>query len=161
MTETYLSYASKVPKEVRLAADGLSGQNDLRWALLVALIEEGALSFSKLKEMLDVHQQSLSNALKALQKGGMIKKKAGKDLGSEQAGNYSIAPFGQKILDGFYSATEPKFEQSTNVGNFQSVPNYNGAHVQGFQGVEVKTKSKVAKDTEYDRGTSFENPVPG
>lgn len=152
MTETYLEYANKVPKENRIAAENLSGQNDLRWAVLVAIVEDGASPFSRIKEILDVHQQRLSDALSALQQGGLIEKRVGDELGSKYSGEYAITNFGTEILDGFYQATSPKFEAPTGQVEFRDLPNYKGAIVQEYDTIEESQKSRVATNQHYDNG---------
>jgi len=149
MTEKYIQFANRIPKENKIAAKSLSGQNDLRWAVVAVIIEDGALPFSRLEEKLDIHQQRLSDALSALQRGGIIEKKVGDELGAKYSGKYAITSFGKEILDGFYQASEPKFESKSENSEFTTVQNYEGAQVQSYEPVEVTSMSKVARDKEY------------
>lgn len=133
MGEKYEKYVDKVPKEARLANESLSGQNGIRWAVVMALVEEDALPFSELGSVLDIHQQKLTNALDALQVGGIIEKRAVDETGNKYAGYYDLTEFGKKILDGFYNATKPKFESSETQPQLMNVRNIRGARVSGFQ----------------------------
>jgi DNA-binding HxlR family transcriptional regulator len=150
MVEKYLQYANKVPKEIRIATESLSGQNDLRWAIIIALIEEGASPFSDIREKLDIHQQRLTNALSALQRGGLIEKRAGDELGDEYSGEYAITTFGQKILDGYYEAASPKFESHQRHTRLEEVHNYNGAKVLGYSKSRSEGRTTVASDERLD-----------
>lgn len=107
----YSNYASQVPKEVRLAINSLSGQDDLRYGIIMALVEAGELQFSELESRMDVHQQSLSNALSDLQTGGFVKKKTGEKIGRRSSGAYTITKFGERILNGLYQASWPKIDR--------------------------------------------------
>ena len=111
MTEKYLQYASQVPKEIRLAVNSLSGQNDLRYAVVMALVEEDELRFTELKNRLDVHQQRLSTAIEDMQTAGFVEKKPGETIGSQSSGAYTITKFGKQILDGLYHASRPKVDK--------------------------------------------------
>jgi DNA-binding HxlR family transcriptional regulator len=132
MGDVYMEYVEKVPKEARLANDALSGQNEIRWAVVSALIEKGALPFSELESVLEIHQQRLSNALDELQVGGLIKKRTIKNTGDKYAGYYDITEFGKNILDGFYEATRPKFEPVNKEPQLREVNNIKGASISGY-----------------------------
>jgi DNA-binding HxlR family transcriptional regulator len=132
MGEKYMEYVEKVPKEVRLANESLSGQKEIPWAVVVALIEEGELPFSKLQSALDIHQQKLTNALEALQVGGVVRKKAVDETGGKYAGYYGLTDFGKKILDGFHKSTEAKYESTKAKPEMRSVRNVRGARVSGY-----------------------------
>lgn len=107
MSDQHLEYASKIPKEVRLAIDGLSGQNEMRYAVMMLLVEEGGLKFSQMKRQLDLHPQQLANALDSLERGGLVKKEPGERIGDQSTGQYEITTFGDRILDGLYEASKP------------------------------------------------------
>jgi DNA-binding HxlR family transcriptional regulator len=143
--EPYQEYAQKIPIEARLAAEGLSGQNEIRWAVVAALIEHGEEPFSGLKEILDIHQQKLSDALDGLQTGGVVKKEAERRTGDKYDGHYKITKFGKKILDGFYEATQPKFKEREEA-RFTTAPNIKGARVERLNVGGVSEKSTVAKE---------------
>jgi DNA-binding HxlR family transcriptional regulator len=110
MTEPHMEYASRIPKEVRLAIDGLSDRNEVGYGVVMLLVEKGSLSFSEIQDELDVHQQSLSNTLDALQRGGIIKKEAGERIGDQSTGDYTITEFGDRVLDGLYHASQANSE---------------------------------------------------
>jgi len=106
-------YAEKFPEEVRLAIDGLSGRNDVGYAVMMLLVEEESLQFKEIEQELDVHSQTLSNAVNQLQDGGLIEKKAGDRIGDQSTGEYVITKFGDRILDCLYQATQPGVEVGT------------------------------------------------
>lgn len=148
-----MEYVREVPKEARLANESLSGQNELPWAVVSALIKKGALPFSELQSVLDIHQQKLTNALDALQVGGVIKKKTINETGGKYAGQYDLTEFGKKILDGFHKATKPKFESSNAQPQLMNVENIRGASVSGYHA----TVNEVdVADTENNRPITTE-----
>ncbi len=108
MSDPRSEYAGKIPLEVRLAVDGLSGSNDVGYAVVVLLVEEESLQFGEIREKLDVHQQTLTNTLDELQRGGVVKKRAGERIGDQSTGAYTLTKFGDRILDGLYYASEPE-----------------------------------------------------
>jgi len=107
MTDSHLKYASKIPKEIRLAINGMSGQNELRYGILMLLVEEDELKFNEIKSELDSHPQTLSNALDDLQTGGLLEKQSGEKIGVQSTGKYTITSFGDRILEGLYHASQP------------------------------------------------------
>jgi DNA-binding HxlR family transcriptional regulator len=113
MTEQHLKYARKFPQEVRLAIEGLSGQNELGYAIMMLLVEEGSVQFKQIKNELDVHPQSLTNAIGDLEKGGLVEKRAGDQIGSQTTGEYVITNFGDRVLDSLYKASQPEVEIET------------------------------------------------
>ncbi|WP_141212166.1 MarR family winged helix-turn-helix transcriptional regulator [Halorubrum ezzemoulense] len=144
MTEKYLQYASQVPKEIRLAVNSLSGQNDLRYAVVMALVEEDELRFTELKDRLDVHQQRLSTAIEDMQTAGFVEKKPGETIGSQSSGAYTITEFGKQILDGLYHASRPKVDKIApreGEPNFQESLNVKGAEFD-FPSVQEVTETQ-------------------
>jgi len=107
MSGQHTRYASKFPKELKLAIDGLSGQNEVGYAIVMLLVEEEALKFTEISEMLDLHPQTVSDALDDLQRGGLIEKKAGERIGDQSTGPYVLTTFGNRVLDSLYEATNP------------------------------------------------------
>ena len=138
-----------------MANDSLSGQNEIRWGVVMALIEEGALPFSELESVLEIHQQKLTNALEALQVGGVVRKRPVEETGGKYSGYYDLTEFGKKILDGFYKATEPKFESPNTQPEMSNVRNFRGARISGYQTtvseVDVtETESGPATTTDFN-----------
>jgi DNA-binding HxlR family transcriptional regulator len=128
--ERYKQYANRFPKEIRLAVSGLQGQNELRFAIVAALLEnENGESFSNIKDELDVHQQRLSTALDDLQTAGIIKKQADGEVGGRSTGKYCTTEFAHRILDGFYAAMEPKRSDYSPQQNFFHAKNVTGESV--------------------------------
>jgi DNA-binding transcriptional ArsR family regulator len=64
-------YASEVPDEIKSVVKGLD--NEVRLAIIVALMKHGKTTFSDLKHLLELNSSSLSNHLSILQDGGLIK----------------------------------------------------------------------------------------
>lgn len=144
--ERHERYTQKIPIEARLAAEGLSGQNDIRWAVVAALMEQTEEPFSGLKERLDLHQQRLSDALDALQTGGIVKKEARERTGDQYEGYYKLTKFGKKILDGFYDATEPKYKAPEKGVEFTAAPNIRGAKVAQLNVRDVSERKPVTTE---------------
>lgn len=150
MSATSREYSDKVPEEAKHAADGLSGQNDLRWAVIIALLENGKLRFSGLEETLNVHSQSLSDALRPLQSAGIITKIIEENEDGRLGGYYQVTEFGEDILSGFYEATRSKYEGPDSHGDFTSVQNYQGASIERPL-VEKVTEAKHVETTAMGR----------
>lgn len=96
MSDTADAYAARFPDEIRRAIEGLDGAN--RQAVVVALTNEGRLAFSELRDELDLHQQSLSNALDALVRGGLVRQRASGD-DSPYPAYYEVSGFGQRFVE--------------------------------------------------------------
>lgn len=142
MSETYEIYADKIPDEVKSAVNGLHGQRDRKYAVLVLLIEENRLAFSEIKESLDFHSQEASNALYDLVESGLIVKKSGEDLRDKYSAYYEITEYAMRILDGFYEAMAPKRKRTEPPTRSIRPPNY-------LQEVEMTVPETTANtDTE-------------
>jgi DNA-binding transcriptional ArsR family regulator len=63
-------YSSEIPKEVKSVAKALD--DDVRLAIIIALMKNSKMSFSELKRLLKVNSSSLSHHLSILQNGGLI-----------------------------------------------------------------------------------------
>lgn len=105
-----MEYAEKFPAEVRLAIDGLGGQSDVGYAVMMLLVEQGPMHFENIRSELDLYSQTLSNHVNKLQKGGLVKKEAGGTIGDQSTGAYSITKFGNRMLDALYKSTQPETE---------------------------------------------------
>ena len=145
-TDEYLEYTEVIPKEIRLTVGSLSGQNGLRYAVVVLLLDEGYLPFSEIREKLDVHQQRLTEALDALQEGGMVKWQAEEDLSSRTTGNYCMTDYGKKIIGGFYEATRPKYQQAEPVQmSYDEIEEF--GEIKDYQrSTSTREKERVALD---------------
>lgn len=67
---TLENYANKMPEEIRFILKGLS--DDDRIGIVIALLENGKMTFSEMKEKFDLNSSSLTNHLSILQKGNLI-----------------------------------------------------------------------------------------
>ena len=79
-TETISRYAKEIPDEVKSVITGLD--DDIRLAIIVLLLKKSRLSFTQLKNELNIRSNSsLSHHLAILQDGGLIENRVvlGKD----------------------------------------------------------------------------------
>lgn len=142
MTDSHLEYASRIPKEVRMAVDSLSGQNDLRYAIIMVLIEHNDLQFSELQDRLGVHQQTLTNALQDMRVGGLIEKKPGEKIGDQTTGAYTQTVFGDRIVKSLYNASNPdteiKIKQDTDdlMEEFEKFPDISAINLTNQSRIE-------------------------
>jgi DNA-binding transcriptional ArsR family regulator len=63
-------HVNEIPKEIRSVIKGLN--NETRLAIIVVLMKNGRMTFSELKESLELNSSSLSNHLSVLQDGGLV-----------------------------------------------------------------------------------------
>lgn len=95
-------YASYFPSEIRRGIEGIDG--DLQFATTYLLIENGRMSFSELKEELDVHQQTLSNALSKMQKGSLITQIDVQSIDERYNSFYEVTSFGYSFVDSLFES---------------------------------------------------------
>jgi DNA-binding HxlR family transcriptional regulator len=116
MSEQRDQYAARMPLEIRLAVDSLSGHNDTGYAVVMLLSEGSRLQFEELREELDVHQQTLVDTLDDLQHGGVVRKRAGERIGDPSTGAYELTTTGDRLLDGLYYASQPADGSNESIG---------------------------------------------
>lgn len=101
MSDQVAEYAERIPAEVRLALDGLTGRTDNGYAVVMLLLEaDEPMRFGEIREELGLHQQTLTDTLEDLQVGGVVQRRPDAD-----PGGYSLSTFGRRILDGLYEAS--------------------------------------------------------
>jgi DNA-binding HxlR family transcriptional regulator len=66
----YEGYSNEVPEQIKSVLKGID--SNVRLAIIVALMKKGKLSFSEMKELLDLNSSSLSSHLSILQDGGLV-----------------------------------------------------------------------------------------
>ncbi|WP_424005598.1 winged helix-turn-helix transcriptional regulator (plasmid) [Haloarcula salina] len=101
MTEIIEKTAEKIPLEIRSAIAAFN--NDTKQAIVITLIDEGALAFSELKDQLsseedEIHNQTLSNSLRALQRGGLINKRATSVEEGPFDAYYEVSEYGERFV---------------------------------------------------------------
>jgi DNA-binding HxlR family transcriptional regulator len=68
---TVIQFASDIPQEVKSVVRGLD--DDIRLAIIIALMKYSSMSFADLKGLLNINSSSLSHHLSILQNGGLIR----------------------------------------------------------------------------------------
>lgn len=99
-------HAREVPGNIRRAVEGLAG--DRQFGIIVYLIKEDGQSFSELSNELDMHQQSLSDALNKLQDGGLIIRIDTQNTESNFDTRYEVTQYGKRLLDELFDAIQPR-----------------------------------------------------
>lgn len=106
-------HAELFPKEIRLAVNGLASEDEHTFAIVAALAEnDGSLEPQELADKLDTDVETIHDMTDDLQRGGVVEKKVGKRIGDRSVGAYELSTFGQRILDGLYEASAPKYKES-------------------------------------------------
>ncbi len=121
MSEQIQKYADEFPRLIRQAVNGLSGENQVSYAVVALLAEEDELQFSEIRTELDVHPQTLSDSLDSLERGGIVNKMAGSKIGDKSTGAYVITDFGHRILDSLFESTSPRKRGNRSV-TLDSIP---------------------------------------
>lgn len=98
VTET----AERIPTEIRAAISGFD--NETTQAVVVTLIDEEALAFSEIQDHLstdddELHSQTLTNALRDLQRGELVNKRAATDDGNRISSYYEVTEYGERFVD--------------------------------------------------------------
>ncbi len=91
-------YASQIPIEIKKAVRAFG--HDVRCAIVVDLSRKGELTFTQLKEDIDIDPGLLSNHLKILMDGAIVEHYYKHDLGNEQYSYYGLTLFGKDFLRG-------------------------------------------------------------
>jgi DNA-binding HxlR family transcriptional regulator len=115
MEDPVQEYSGQFPVEVRKAIEGIDGEREQ--AIFVVLSNEGYLPFTELQKKLgDMHQQTLSNSLDKLKRGGLVRKRALSKAQTKYDAYYSISEFGDRfvnsLLGSLGSVARPKKSHS-------------------------------------------------
>lgn len=165
MSDRVATYAERIPTEVRLALDGLTGRTDTGYAVVMLLLEaDDPLRFGEVRERLGVHQQTLTDTLESLQVGGVVQKRAGE----EGTGGYSLSTFGRRILDGLYTASLDPAEspmkrsvpQTTGRTTFDVEANTGGGEVPTDPPVGNLPPNEKSGESDQNVSKSFDLPAP-
>lgn len=105
-------YASQVPVEVKKAVKALG--HDARCAIVVDLARRGELTFTQLKDDLDIDTGLLSNHLRILMDGAIVEHYYKHELWNEQYSYYGLTQFGKDFLRGILESLRavqpPRYE---------------------------------------------------
>lgn len=111
------SYADKIPKALRLALNGIAGEDNIGYAIVMLLAEDHQLTEDDIINELCTDNDDIPNAritemqakiskrINDLQRGGVIQRHPGERIGDPNTGTYSLTTFGEALLDGLYDAT--------------------------------------------------------
>lgn len=114
------TYAGKIPKALRLALNGIAGDEEIGYAIVMLLIENPHLTENEIIDSLtesdDTNPTERSREITAeiktrlddLQTGGIIQRHPGERIGDPDTGTYTVTNFGKAILDGLHDATSPR-----------------------------------------------------
>jgi len=90
-------YAEEIPEEIRRAIRGLD--SNYRAAIFVALYKHGDLSFSDLREKLEIDKAMLNYHLGKLIESALVQHYYKHELGTEKYSFYNVSPFGQNFVE--------------------------------------------------------------
>ena len=105
--------AKSFPSELKRANKALD--SDLKRAIVVLLVDKNGLSFTQLQDELStetdqLHQGFLSDALKDLQNGAIIKRIEKGEFKDRYEAEYRMTEFGHEYLDCIFRSIEPTEE---------------------------------------------------
>ncbi|WP_456475400.1 winged helix-turn-helix domain-containing protein [Candidatus Pyrohabitans sp.] len=95
-------YAGIFPEEIREATKAFD--NRVRQAILGALLCEGELSFTELRNLLRLKNNRMWPHLKALERGGLIENFFRDDFKERRYSFYRISPYGQKFVKSLFES---------------------------------------------------------
>ena len=110
--DTILEYSQEVPEEVKAVLKAFD--DDIRVALVVALMKHEKMTFSELKKLFNVNSSSLSYHLSLLQDGGLVRNILDKSKDGSYS-YYAITEITEPILSALYENTVqiPKYISNT------------------------------------------------
>lgn len=169
MTDWVAEYAERIPAEVRLALDALTGRTDSGYAVVMLLLDaDEPLRFGEIREELMIHQQTLTDTLENLQVGGVVQCRPDAD-----PGGYSLSTFGRRILDGLYEASldpaeapmarsvpsgGPEFRTPADL-EMNADGDRNPADSEGERSLATEVPTESSNDDRPDAGTEVDEPL--
>lgn len=111
------TYADQISKGVRLLLNSIASENEIGYAIVVLLMDEGKLSEDEITETLlgDTSEltaeeeqelrENISDKLDELQTGGFVSKRVGERIGDPDTGDYEVTTAGENILWALYEET--------------------------------------------------------
>ncbi len=100
-------HAEEMPIELRRAIGSLS--DEVRLAIFFALFKYGEMSFSQIRQELEIptnYSGYLSYHLKKLENSALIKNDYSKKTGITNYSFYDVTEFGEKLIDGIMKSIE-------------------------------------------------------
>jgi len=109
--EEELDYLDIVPREIELSVEALGkGDTSTKFAVLMVLLQADEwLTEPEIAEKDGIDNDDIDTLLDDLQRGGLISRKVGERFGDPTTGGYVITTYGERLLDGLYRSTQPKF----------------------------------------------------
>ena len=98
---TLAEHADKVPALVKEGIKGMA--DDDRLGLVIALAEDGKMTFSEMKERYGLNPATLSDHLSALQKGNLVRNYYEKGIGSAHS-YYEATDLPEAVLSALFTA---------------------------------------------------------
>lgn len=132
-------FADNFPVEIKSAVEGING--DLQYAVLYILLDEGRKSFSQLKEQLDVHQQSLTNALNKLHKGSLVNQIDSNDISERYNSFYEVTAFGEQFIHSLFDSLGDGDGNIMITDTFVSDPKVDGMVFSSYNSIEKSGSS--------------------
>jgi len=144
--------AHRFPRRIRKAISGIDG--DTQYAIIITLFDQDSLSFSELQEELDIHQQTLTNALNDLQKGALISRRNSRELNDEFSSYYSISRYGRKFIKCLFKSLEPSdFERRLSI-EFVEDESISGMRFEPYQEFEYTSQNENRVSRTYQPSRS-------
>jgi len=94
------------PEDVRTTMKILC--DDTRYAIVLTLLKNGEMSFSKLKETLGISNNALSHHIKVLIQAALVKNYYAKRTGSDEYSYYDTTLLSRDFIDNLFKTIEPK-----------------------------------------------------
>jgi DNA-binding MarR family transcriptional regulator len=107
-TDAILKYLGKIPSPIIELVENLD--NDQKWAVYVALIENEKMYFSQMKELFGANPSEMDRILKSLIASGLVVKRAHdiKTIKDNKRTYYEITSLGQKFFDCTFDLVIPQ-----------------------------------------------------
>jgi DNA-binding transcriptional ArsR family regulator len=147
------TYVNAIPEEIKLVIKGLD--NEIRVAILIALMKNTKLTFSELKECLGLNSSSLSSHLSTLQDGGLVNNFL--EWNQKSYSYYMITDLAKTVLGSLFEIVTQSTTliSSSDVSNSKPTPVvkelweqqvYSQDETQIQHYLELSLKGKFAKD---------------
>lgn len=94
-----------IPLEIRTTQKCLC--DDLRFAIVLTLLKNGEMSFSQLKESLDIQTNILSHHLKVLSQESLVMNYYAKRENTMEYSFYDVTPLSRDCVDRLFALTDP------------------------------------------------------
>jgi len=131
-------YANEIPREAKSVIRALD--DDIRLAIVVALMKHDNQSFSELKKLFDINSSSLSYHLSLLQDGNLVRNFI--ELKEDMRSYYSITDWTMSILESLLSIISNQVDPSNN--SIQSI------HVSKLAMMRSRYRTAVHPDASLD-----------